>query len=149
MLLIPLTTQSTWIAYYMYLSGFTCNRSSPTARAGATGMGAKVSERGAKNVSETLRDYIAFAVRISHQPCNSLDYRKVNLSVFLLRRGKLIKLLKVQSETERKSGQVRYSWYSPRWIAIVYSPARWWGLYIHGGFRVCGLIYNINQPYKP
>ena len=51
------------------LSGFTCNRSSPTEP--ATGMGAKVSERGAKNASETLHDYIAFAfaVRISHQQC--------------------------------------------------------------------------------
>ena len=34
--------------------------------------------------------------------------RKVNFVSLFKGRGKLIKLLKVQSETERKSGQVRY-----------------------------------------
>ena len=82
MLLIPLIMQSTWI---VYLSGFTCNRSSPTEAEPATEVGAKLSERGAKNASETLSDYIAFAfaVRISHQPCIDWTIGKWILSVFL------------------------------------------------------------------
>ena len=57
--------------------------SSPTEP--ATEMGAKWARMGAKNASETLRDYNAFAfvVRISHQPCIDWTIGKWNLSVFL------------------------------------------------------------------
>ena len=101
MLLNQLITQSMWIAC---LKGFTCNRSSPTEP--ASKYGSKSERARCKNVLETLRDYIAFmfAVLIT-STVYWLDYRKLVLSVSLLKgRGKLIKLLKVKSETERKTG---------------------------------------------
>ena len=53
-----------------------------------------------------------------------LDYRKVNFFSLYKGRGKLIKLLKVQSETEQKSGQVRYSmkaWLFRQDVTMVYT----------------------------
>ena len=67
-----------------------------------------MSERRCKNASETLHDYIAFAfaVLISLQQC--VEWTIENLICQPLQgRGKLMKLLKVESETERKVGQVR------------------------------------------
>ena len=105
MLLIPLITQSTWIAY---LSGFTCNRSSPTEPA---------SENGSKSERARCKKCFGNIARLHRfRFCSAditptvywLDYRKVNFVSLFKGRGKLIKLLKVKSETERKLGQVRY-----------------------------------------
>ena len=89
-------------------------------------MGAKVSKQGAKNASDTLCDYIAFAfaVRISHQQCIEfwLVYGKVNFVSLFKGRGKLIKLLKVKCETEWKLGQVRYLIWHPEWM----HQQSWW-----------------------
>ena len=105
MLLISLITQSTWIAC---LLGFTCNRSSPTEPA---------SENGSKSERARCKKYVGNIAR-SHcfRFCSAditptvywMDYRKVNFVSLFTGRGKLIKLLKVKSETERKLGQVRY-----------------------------------------
>ena len=105
MLLIPLITQSTWIAY---LSGFTCNRSSPTEPA---------SENGSKSERARCKKCVGNIARLHRfRFCSAditptvywLDYRKVNFVSLFKGRGKLIKLLKVKSETERKLEQVRY-----------------------------------------
>ena len=40
-----------------------------------------------------------------------------------------------------------YSWYSPRCIAIVYRPARWWGIFpLVFGFAVLLLTFIYNKP---
>ena len=72
------------------------------------GNGSKMSENGYKNLSKSLRDYIAFAfaVLISHHECILIGLQASDFCQFK-GRGKLIKLLEVKCETERKSGQVR------------------------------------------
>ena len=76
------------------------------------GNGSIMSENGYKNLSKSLRDYIAFAfaVLIWHHECIDWTTGKWFLSVFLKfkGRGKLIKLLEVKCETERTPVQVRY-----------------------------------------
>ena len=105
MLLNPLITQSTWIAY---LSGFTCDWSSPTEP--ATEMGAWWARMGTK----ICQNHCAIT-SLSLLQCwyevpwvYWLDYRQVIFVSLFKRRGKLIKLLEVKCETERTTVPVRY-----------------------------------------
>ena len=141
MLLIPLITQSTWI---VYLSGFTCNRSSPTEPA---------SENGSKSERARCKQCVGNIARL-HCFCFCsaditptvywLDYRKVNFVSLFKGRGKLIyKLLKVKSETERNLGQVRYKEIFNMWhVPLIILMVSW------TQFRHCNLYWKVNMHGK-